>query len=372
MDEELNHAPLRDRKENGIALKDIFQTIWRRRLRVIIWTCVFVALGLVAALTMKRTYLVSTVMVPQMKTAQSSSLGNLASLAGIDLSSAQTADLSPLLYPAIVSSVPFQLELMHTPLHFAAADTAVSMLDYAKVYDKPAPFDYVRKYTIGLPGVILSGLQRDSPKVDIPSVGNADSQDAALTAIVMTEDEEAMLKSMRENITLKSDQKDGKLTLTVKGREPIVTAELALKAQQLLQDEITRFRTEKAQAELDYIQARYNEVKAETESCQYALATITDRSQYTVNTRDHIERDRIQAKYNVANTVYVELAKQLETAKMQVKKDTPTFTVIGPVTVPLKPADSRAKKLILWTVIGLVLGCADALRKDYRVILKWG
>ena len=134
---------------------------------------------------------------------------------------------------------------------------------------------------------------------------------------------------------------------------------------QLLQEEVTRFRTQKAQDQLDYVQARYDEIKKEAESYQTQLAAITDRSQEMLTTRSRIEKDRIQSKYSIASTIYAEMAKQLEQAKMQVKKDTPTITVIQPVTVPTQPANSRAKTLFGWTFFGLVVGCGIVLGKDY-------
>ena len=151
----------------------------------------------------------------------------------------------------------------------------------------------------------------------------------------------------------------------MRGSEPIQTAELAIKAQQLLQEELTRFRIEKSESELEYIQARYNEIKAETESYQEQLARVTDRTQSISNTRDRIERDRIQTKYSISSSIYSELAKQLEQAKMQVKKDTPVFTVIQPITVPNQASNSRAKTLIIWTFLGVVLGCGVVLGKEY-------
>jgi uncharacterized protein involved in exopolysaccharide biosynthesis len=149
------------------------------------------------------------------------------------------------------------------------------------------------------------------------------------------------------------------------GFEPIQTADLALRAQQLLQEEVTRLRVEKSQSELEYIQARYNEAKEESDRYQAALAGTTDRYQDVVTTTANIGKQRLQSKYNVANAIYMELAKQLEQAKMQVKRDSPIFAIIQPVTVPMKPDNSRAKTVIVWTFLGFVLGCGIVIGKDY-------
>ena len=355
-------------EEEGIDIIGLIKQMWDGRKTIIICTAIFIVLGLVAALTMKRTYTVSSVMVPQLGSSRSSSLSSLASLAGFDLGTTNmsSSELSPLVYPQIVNSIPFRKELIYTPLHYAKADTAVNMITYAKEYDKPSVMSYILKYTIGLPGVIMGAIRKEKPDPVI----DAGEGDNSPKPLVLTKDEEKVMKSLAQNVNLAVDKKEGYLTLTVTGSEPIVTAELAMKAQQLLQEEITRFRTEKAQDNLDYIQARYNEIKAEAESYQTALATVRDRSKSMTTTRSQIEQERLQSKYSVANSIYSEMAKQLEQAKMQVKRDTPVLTIVQPVAVPRKPSNSRAKTLIVWTFLGFILGCGIVLGKGYLPKVK--
>ena len=109
----------------------------------------------------------------------------------------------------------------------------------------------------------------------------------------------------------------------------------------------------------------YKEAKEESDRYQAALAGTTDRYQDVVTTTANIGKQRLQSKYNVANAIYMELAKQLEQAKMQVKRDSPIFAIIQPVTIPLKPDNSRAKTVIVWTFLGFVLGCGIVIGKDY-------
>jgi len=353
-------------EEEGIDIMALVRSLWEDRKTIIICTAVFIVLGLVAALTMKRTYTVNTVMVPQLSSGKTSSLSSLASLAGFDLGTSPSADLSPVTYPQIVSSTPFRLELLHTPLHYEKADTAVSMLDYALNYDKPGVMAAVKKYTIGLPGVILGALRGEKEELSLPAEGVTGGP----KPLLVNKDEEKFMTAIGNAVSLAVDKKEGLLTLSVTGSEPIQTAELALKAQQLLQAEITRFRTEKAEAELEYVQARYKEVKAEADHYQNLLASVTDRSQSMTTTRSRVEMERVRSKYTVANSIYLEMAKQLEQSKMQVKRDTPAFTIVQPVAVPTKPSNSRAKTLIVWTFLGFVLGCGIVLLKGYLPKLK--
>ncbi len=351
-------------EEEGLDIMALVKNLWAGRKTIFICTGIFIVLGLVAALTMKRTYSVSTTMVPQMASSRSSSLASLASLAGMDLGMTQTAELSPLVYPQIVESVPYRVELMHAPLHWEKADTAVSLLTYTKDYMKPGVMATVKKYTIGLPFLLLSKMSKPK-EVELPAGWEPGTGSSEPRPYTVTKDEEKMLKYLAQAVTLAVDKKEGYLTLTVNGMEPVQTADLAIKAQELLQSEVTRFRTEKAEDELKYIQERYNEIKKEAESYQASLAVLTDRSQNMTTSRARLERERLMAKYSVASGVYSEMAKQLEAAKMKVKKDTPVLTVVQPVTVPTKPANSRAKTLIVWTFLGIVLGCGIVLGKEY-------
>lgn len=363
---ENNVTPV-EKEEEGLDIMAMMRNLWDSRKTIFICLGIFMALGLVAALTMKRTYRVTTVMVPQLNSRQNSSLGGLAALAGIDMGMpTSTTDLSPLVYPAIVNSVPFRLELMHTPLHYQKCDYPISMFDYAlSGIDKPSLFTIVKKYTIGLPGLIIDAIR--GPQEEIVygfATGSADTT-VIIRPIVVSVDEQKMLDFFDKIVSLDVNKKDGYLTLTVNGIEPIQTAELAIKAQQLLQDLLTHYRVEKSEKELEYIQARYDEIKQENDRYQEQLAVILDRSQNMTNQRDRIERDRIQAKYNVSNAIFNEMAKQLEQAKMQVKRDTPVYAVIQPVSIPMKPSNSRAKTLIVWTFFGFVVGCGIVFGKGY-------
>jgi len=69
------------------------------------------------------------------------------------------------------------------------------------------------------------------------------------------------------------------------------------------------------------------------------------------------------------------LAKQLETQRLQVKKDTPLFTVLQPVSIPLeKSAPKRALILSVYLFLGFVLSLGYVLVKKYLISFKkeWG
>ena len=366
-EEPVSYNRLPEGEESELDLMALARTIWQGRRTVFISVGICAVLGVFIALFSPKKYTVSTVIVPQISSSSNSSLTSLASLAGFDLGGAKsTAELSPILYPQIVNSVPFQLELMNTPLRFEECDTAVSLFTYYTDIKKPSVIGVVKKYTIGIPFLLLDIIRGDKPEPDYSGSG-----DGTPLPMSLTKDQEEMSKSLDEMVSLVTNSKEGYLTLTVTGPEALATAQLAQRAQQLLQQEIIKFKVEKSQAELDFVQGRYDEVKRETEALQAQVARFTDRSKDLINTYSQLEQTRIQNKYSISNSVYQELAKQLEQAKLQVKKDTPAFSVLKPVVIPLeRSAPKRSQILAIWLFLGCVIGAGLVLLKQNLPVWK--
>jgi hypothetical protein len=338
-----------DEGEVVIDIMQLIKSIWKSRVTLFISMIAGLVFGVIVAITTPKEYTATTIMVPQMngKSASMGGLGSLAALAGIDLSGAsQGSEMSPILYPKIVSSTPFKLELMNTPIKFEEYDKPISIYDYYANDTIPTFFGTIKKYTIGLPGLVIEWIK---PKEDSKSLT---SEDGA-KLLELTEEQDEVSKKLDKIISLDVEAKEGYLTLSVLLSEPIAAAQLAQKAQELLQREITNFKSQKAKAELDFIQERYNEAQAKAEGYQINIAQKTDQYKNLTSSVPQVQTTRIQTKYGIANTVFQELAKQLEQAKIQVKKDTPIFTVIEPVTIPLKKSKPNSPLIV---VMGLILG----------------
>jgi uncharacterized protein involved in exopolysaccharide biosynthesis len=71
-----------------------------------------------------------------------------------------------------------------------------------------------------------------------------------------------------------------------------------------------------------------------------------------------MKQQNLQSEYSLAFGVYSELAKQIEQAEIQVKKDTPILTVVQPVQVPdEKSGPKRSLILLTWIFLGGILSC---------------
>ncbi len=357
-------TPIDDDEIDFLAL---VKTIWAGRKTIVLSVIIGAILGIFIALLSPKEYTASTVMTPQTGGEGQSKLGGLAALAGISLDINPTAELSPMVYPQIVSSIPFQLELMNVPVNFSEIAQPVSLFDYYTKYNKSSVLGSIKKYTIGLPGVIINAIKGKPKELVLPN-------DSSKQPILLTEDQYSVKKALDGIVSLDVNAKGGYLTLTVKMPEALAAAQLAQKAQDLLQKTITEFKIEKAKANLDFIQGRYNETKVEFEKAQVSLAIVRDRNKNFTSGLYQIETDRSQTRYTISFAVFQELAKQLEQAKIQVKKETPVFTIVEPVSVPVeKSKPNRPMILLIWIFLGGIVGVGIVFGKAYLkdIRTKW-
>jgi uncharacterized protein involved in exopolysaccharide biosynthesis len=353
--------------EDEIDLLALAKKLWLGRKTIFQTMAVFALFGILVALSSPKQYTATSTIVPQLggdSGSKMGGLGGLAALAGINLDMQQGSDLSPIVYPQIVNSITFQLELMNTPLNFEDIPQPVTLFDYVTKLQKPSALGILKKYTLGLPGLILSALK------GVPKEGTENSNNE-LKPLSLTQDQVRVQKLIKTMVSLNVNAKEGYLTIVANLEEPLIAAQMTLMVQNLLQKYITQFKTQKSQANLDFIETSFLEAKKEFEQAQIKLAIATDRSKAFTNGLSKIETDRLQSQYTITFGVYQELAKQYEQAKIQVKKDTPVFTVVDPPVVPSKRTKpNRSLIVIVWLFLGGVTGASIILGRDYIMTFK--
>lgn len=217
----------------------------------------------------------------------------------------------------------------------------------------------VLKYTIGLPGVIIHAIRKDADTLKVPAVEGQKYN-------YYTKDEYQCAKILKKVIQLNLDEKKGYITLSVEMPEPLAAAQLAQTCFELLQRYITEFKIQKAQANMSFVQERYNDAKADFESKQLALAQFKDANRVLSTATASTKLEQLNSEYNISYAIYTELSKQLLQAGIQVKEDTPILTAVQPVVVPYKKTKpKRSQILVIWTFLGFVVGCGYVFGADF-------
>jgi uncharacterized protein involved in exopolysaccharide biosynthesis len=346
-------------EELEIGILQFVKYLWEGRRLIIKTTIVFMILGFLIALFTPKQYTATSVMVPQLGdgTAQFGGLSSIAAIAGFNFDISSRSELSPSLYPKVVESVTFLKELMEIEVTFSNLKDPVNLYDYFTEVKKPTVFDYIKKYTISLPGTISKAIKYE--KEETTSHGNTE-------LLSISEKEKNVIKLLSKLISINVNEKEGYISLATNLSEPLAAAEFADKTQKLLQRYITEYKIEKAKADLDFVQQRYDEKKAEYEKAQENLAKFRDQNKNVATAVAKTEEERLSSEYQLAYSVLSELAKQLENYKIKVKEDTPVFIAINPVTIPYERTKPNRKVIVLvWTFIGGFMGVVIVLGKIF-------
>lgn len=345
-------------QEQEIDLVEVVQKLWKNRKLIIKITVVFMVLGIFVALFTPKEYAAGCTMVPQTGEKKAGGgLSGLAAMAGINLGSMGGGEvLAPAIYPKIMASVKFRKELMNSPLKFEGHTQPITLFDYytKDEYKKFNFFGAVRKYTIGLPGVIMEAIRgKDTTTIS----AGIDSPIQSLSP-----DEKRVSEKLSGMVSLTVNDKDGYVQLSASMPEPLAAAQLAQNAQMLLQRYITEFKVEKVSSNLEFVQQRYDEAHDHFDEKQKELAHFRDANKSFSSAVAKTQEERLTAEYNLVYSVYSELAKQLEQAKISVKETTPILTIVEPVVVPSERAKpKRGLICVLFTFLGIFAGVGTVL-----------
>jgi len=345
--------------DDEIDLIQLAKTLWAGRRTVVKTTLIFMALGLLIALFSSKEYTTSTTMMPQSTEDGSKlggGLGGLAAMAGINLGGAgASSTIPPSLYPKIIESVPFQKEMMKTLLTIEGQKEKVTFQTYYLDIVKPGLLGYVKKYTIGLPGVIIGAVKGEASTP--PDCYQDSSQSMNDNLLTISQDEKSLMNILTSQLSLEVNDKDGYVSISARMPEARPAAEMVHRAQVLLQDAITDFKIKKAKDQMVFVEERYAEKEAAFTAAQNKLACFRDQNRNVSTAMAQTQMERLQSEFSMASSVYTEMAKQLETQKIQVKEDAPVFTIIDPVSIPLdKSKPKRPMILIVWTFLGGIVG----------------
>lgn len=363
MAENLENKGYNGGEEQEIDLIALVKRLWSKKMFIIYVTVAFMVVGFFVAIFSPKQYTAGCLFVPQTASkGPSGSMASLASLAGINLSGMSSAEsLSPMIYPQVLGNVDFKKDLMYSKFKFEEFEEPITLLDYYtnEEYNKPSLIGIVKKYTIGLPFVILNAIRGEDEELVV--VGSGEN-----TLNTFTKDEYKCAKILGEIISLNVNDKEGYIEMSAVMGEPVVAAEVAQRAFELLGQYVTEFKIEKAKQTLQFVNSRLEETGREFEEKQLAYAKFKDANRVISSATARIEDERLKREFELVNTIYTELTRQKVQVELQVKEDTPVLAVVKPVVVPIERSKpKRSMILIAFTFLGGCAGCGSVLGLDF-------
>ena len=280
-----------------------------------------------------RYYTCTVKLAPEISSMNGSSLTDIVSSFGFDLNNAKSqADaISPDLYPQLMESVDFRTSLF--PLRVSTLDGKVTTSYY----------EYLMKYQKKSWVVMLINSLSPSNKVD--------TDYRKINPFRLTKEQKKINDAIDDNIKCTVDKKTYVISITVTDQDPLVCALMADSVKEKLQDFITKYRTNKANNDLEYTRVLYQKAKDSYEKARQLYAAYSDANTDLVlqsfkSKQEDLEND-MQLKYNT----YSALATQLQKAQARVQERTPAFTTLQSASVPLRPAGPRRTIFVLIVLV---------------------
>lgn len=349
---------------NEINTLDVFRELLSAKVKILKIIVIFLIIGIVLAVLSKKEYTASSIILPQVSAEKGlgSKLGGFAKLVGIKLGESGNNDIFPTLYPIIVKSTPYQKEILKTQLSFQDLKDDVSLSYYLENIRKDDILTILKKYTIGLPGKIFSSSKDKTESL-------VKLKDTTLYQINSLEKNH--IDFLDDNLFVRFNDVEGYIEINAVMEEPLAAAQLAKKTQVLLQKYIIAYNIQKAKEELAYIENRLEEAKEDYYNKRATLGSYRDRNRNYISSVVDNRLEQLKTEYDLSYDVYSQLANQAETANLQVKKDTPIFTILKPVTVPIEPsAPNKLLIIFVCMVLGLFFGITLILFKLYYPVVR--
>lgn len=361
---ELQNKPVQP-AEQEIDLIELAHKVWAER-KLILKACgVAVILGIIVAFSIPKEYATSVTLAPEAtgKSGGGGNVGALAAMAGINLGSSSGQDaLSPDLYPDIVASTPFLVNLLDIKVKSRDSHISTTLYNYLDKNQSAPWWGVVTSAPFKALGWVMSTIKGEKQEVA--------NDTAKIDPSLLTQKQAAVVANLGKRIGVSVDKKTGMTTIIATMQDPFISATVTDSVMSRLQNHITAYRTSKARKDLAFAQKLYREAKASYTSAQKKYATFADANQNLILFSYRSEQERLQNEMTLAYNVYSQTAQQLQMAKAKVQEITPVYTVVQPATVPLKPAKPNKIMILIGFIflggvgsVGWILFLKDWFRR---------
>jgi uncharacterized protein involved in exopolysaccharide biosynthesis len=285
--------------------------------------------GVLYSFTLTKRYEAKVSLLPEYGTSKRGSF----SLLGAGLNGDGAEKLQPDLYPTIMQSSPFGEYLLKQPVVDQDNKSYKTLLDFMREHQKPG---------------LLSGLFPSSPKT--PKKEIKLSKEGILSYSLQ---EQSNIAGAISLLSAEVDPKSGVIEISAETVDPFVSAIVVEAAQKYLIDYVEDYRSSKASQREDLLADRVKEAKARLRTAEYALQSYRDQNRNIFSNTAKIEEQRLQSEYVLSESLYSDLVRRYEQAKVNVKEERPVFKVLEPVKVPLvKSSPKRLRIGLIWGFLG--------------------
>lgn len=313
--------------------------------------------GILIAFTTPKEYQASSYILLESDGSATSSMGQLgalAGLAGINMSQLQGGQMSLTsdIFPDVIQSRDFLLAIAKEEFIFESKGATKQSLE--EYYFEERPSNIVKKtlnFIIGIPSMIIGWFSSPDPiPTDLPV-----SEEGEMEYLNLSGKEIFAAGELKKRILI--EQKGKMIRLNVSMPEPLIAAEVNSKVLARLIDYVTEYKVGKQRRNIEFIEERVKESEERFNDAQMRLASFRDSNQGIISRRVLTREEQLEFEFNIAYNIYNSLKQELEQAAIQLKKETPIFTVLEKSSIPLGASKPNKPLILIFSIfLGVFLG----------------
>ncbi|GAA4434542.1 hypothetical protein GCM10023091_09620 [Ravibacter arvi] len=333
-----------------IDISKIIRFVKRHIRACLILGFLFAVLGYLFSYTRDKVYASKMTLLPEANNAQMGGIGALFGLA--KLNEAGEA-VRPDLYPSVLKSYPFAQYMLQQPV------IAIPGVKYEKLSDFYRALRE-RDESEGFFTKIFPSKGEKPAETD--SYKNLDS-----TIYFPTKKERSEIKWILGSITCEFELRSGIVTITSEALDPLVAAKLADLSAKYLIDFVTDYRAQKQGNHVNFLTVQVANAKSKARQAEVTLQRHRDTHRNIFLNTDKIEEQRLATEYQLQNSTYLDLERQLTEANMLLKRDKPVFKILEPARADMKTVAPRR----LWIAVGFAI-LSNVIFIFYLVMFRYG
>lgn len=319
-----------------IDLIALFRKLYINRKNIYKAVGIGIAAGIIIGFSLPRTYQVDVNLSPESGVSATGGLSGIASMFGLGSASAGFGEdaLTFNMFPEIVKTNPFALEMLQIPIQTQKGDSII-LYDYLDTEKKSW-----WGYAMGAPGMLIGGIK---------SLFKEEQKDSikAIDPFRLTPEQSGRIGMLKKILEVKTDKKNNMTKVTVSLQDPLAAAIVADSAVHKLQEYITDYRTRKAKQDYDFQLSLCKQYKKEYFEAQQEYAKFADANRNVILQTVTSEKERLQNNLTLAEQIYSQSMGQLQVLRGKVQEAKPVFAVVEPATVPLVPTSPKKMLIII-------------------------
>jgi uncharacterized protein involved in exopolysaccharide biosynthesis len=346
-------------REEGINLLELWQSIKKQKYLIFLLVFLFSILGVMIALSTPNEYKSEVKLLPELDSKDNGAgigkLKPLAGLAGIDLSSVNSTEaIRPDLYPNILQSTPFLLEVLNQKVFVPKEKNTQILAGYLEKHND-------------------TFWKRLMKKIASDEIASSSNSNTPSDAIKLTKVQEELVRDLQGRVGASLDKKSGVISISAKMPNPVASAMIVTFTQKYITDYVTRYRTEKTLKEVTFLEKRSTEAKRRYDNALFNVSSYNDQNRSIFLNVAKDEGKKLDNELQLSYNLYSEITRQLEEAKIKMSRETPIFKVLEPAQVPLNKSEPKRSVMVIgFAFLGLFLGMGYAIIKglDFKKLLS--